>query len=56
MLLEEVINLLLDIPCTIHSILVTRRTIATMKFNNVMPSNGDANTIIDIATANMPTL
>ena len=46
---------LLDIPCTIHSILVTRRTIATMKFNNVMPSTEDANTIVDIATANMPT-
>jgi hypothetical protein len=43
MLLEEVINLLPDIACAIHSIPIIRRTIPTMKFNKPIPTKGDAN-------------
>jgi hypothetical protein len=51
----EVINLLPDIACAIHSIPITSRTMAIMKFNKPIPNNGDAKTIVDIATANIPT-
>ena len=54
-MLLEVMDLLPNIPCAIHSIPIISRAIATMKFNKTIPNNGDAKTITDIATANMPT-
>ncbi len=54
-MLLEVINLLPDIACAIHSIPIISRTMATMKFNKPIPTNGDAKTIVDIATVNIPT-
>jgi hypothetical protein len=54
-MLPEVISLLPDIACAIHSIPIISSAIATTKFKNITPSNGDARTIHDIATANMPT-
>ena len=54
-MLLEVMNLLPDIACAIHSIPIISRAIATIKFKKTMPSNGDAKTIPDITTANIPT-
>lgn len=54
-MLPEDMSLLPDIACPIHSIPIISSAIATMKFKKAMPSNGDANTIHEIDTANMPT-
>ena len=54
-MLLEVINLLPNVACAIHSIPIISSAIATTKFKKTTPSNGDANTIKDIAIANAPT-
>jgi hypothetical protein len=54
-MLVEAMSLLPDTACTIHSIPIISKATATMKFKSTMPTNGDAKTINDTATANTPT-